>query len=119
MRIKQADVQPIIGIESNAATGETVHVLNLHIQAKGIDPKDFENMTGRYDVIFKKAPLPPGPKKYVVDHFTWRVFTVMLMIVAYITDGYMMAGWVFLGMVGLLGLVYLIAWMQNKTGGKF
>jgi len=119
MRIKQANVQPIIGVEMNAMGEETVHVLDLHIQAKGINPSDFKNMTGRYDVIFDKAPLPPVPKKYVVEYFTWSCMAIIMIIIAYITEGYVMAGRVFFGMLILLGVVHLIVWMQNKYKVEF
>ncbi len=55
MIIKQASVQAIIGIETNAMTGETVYVLDLHIQARGINPDDFRHYNGKYDVLFEKA----------------------------------------------------------------
>lgn len=55
MIIKQAVVQSIIGIEANAMTGETVYVLDLHIQTKGINPDDFRHYNGKYDVLFEKA----------------------------------------------------------------
>jgi len=48
--IKNAYVQPIIGIESNAYDGKSVHVLTLLVEAKDINPKDFENFRGKLNI---------------------------------------------------------------------
>lgn len=111
MIIKQATVTPIIGVEVNAMDGLPVHVLDLHIQAKGIDPKDFKYHTGKYDVVFKKVPVPQKKK---VDYFAWVVFFLMFVGVGFITEGYIFA----LGMVGVmllfLGVAHLMVWCHNK-----
>jgi hypothetical protein len=50
MIIKDATVQPIIGIEVTAINGAVSHVLTLVIQAKNINPDDFIGMRGTYDI---------------------------------------------------------------------
>ena len=53
--IKNAKVQPIIGVESNASTGKTEYVLTLLIEAKGINPKYFKSFKGKHNIKINKV----------------------------------------------------------------
>ena len=44
MIIKNAKIQPIIGVEVNSFEGTSYNTLILVIEAKDIDSKDFENI---------------------------------------------------------------------------
>lgn len=116
MIIKQANVNPIIGIEASAMDGTTVHVLDLHITAKGISPEDFRNMRGTYDVIFRKVPVKPISKyiKHKVDYGTFGLWTLVVCLVLFFTEGFYRALGGLLAMCLLLLLAYFVIWIENK-----
>lgn len=50
MKIKDANIQTLIGVETNASNGETYYVLTMMITAKKINPDDYKDMKGKKDI---------------------------------------------------------------------
>lgn len=50
VKIKNAKIQKIIGVEANAFTGETYHHIMIVIQANRINPEDFRDLMNSGDI---------------------------------------------------------------------
>lgn len=55
MIIKDTSILKIIGVESNASTGETYHHITIMITAKNINPDDFKDLPTKGNVNLKNV----------------------------------------------------------------
>lgn len=57
LKVHDATINKIIGVESDSSTGETYHHITIIISAKRINPKDFKGIPSKGDVKIEIVSL--------------------------------------------------------------
>jgi len=86
--------------------------------AKNIDPKEFENFKGKFDVNISQS-ITPKKKVSKVDLSTWFTLTFILVIVSGIVTGVKNALIMLLAAIVLLGLAYALLYIEKRFGIKY